>query len=120
MADVISNLASTAVQKLEWKGEQVLKDMQRAQARAIGYVIAACVREAKHNHPGWKRRSGRAEKSIHKLAITRERDRVVGQWGSKLFYVLFLERDHGSFLRNAGDKLYPMLPGKIREFYENP
>ena len=113
------NLASKAVQCLEWKGEQILRTMRRAEARGAGFVIARCVGHAKRNHPGWKRRSGRAEKSIRKIELTRDAGgNLIGKWGSTLFYVKFLEINNGAFLRNAADTWYPKLAGKIREFFQ--
>lgn len=112
------NLASKAVQRLEWKGKQVVKTMQRAEARAMGLTIFRCVAFAKRNHPGWKTRTGRAEKSVRKIKITRERGTLVGEWGSTLFYVRFLELHNGAFLRSAGDRIYPQLPGLIARFFK--
>lgn len=104
--------------RLEWKGDQILASMRRAEARASGFVIARCVAHAKRNHPGWKRRTGRAERSIRKIKLTRDGDgRLVAEWGSTLFYVLFLELRHGGALRAAADVWYPQLAGKIAEFF---
>ncbi len=109
---------SGVVSTLEWKGKKVLATMRRAEARGSGFVIFKCVKHAKKNHPGWKRRSGRAEKSIRKISLTRDsRGNLVGEWGSKLFYVLFLEIE-SSFLRNAADAWYPKLAGKIHDFFK--
>lgn len=115
---MVKNLGSTAIQKLEWKGDQVIKTMQRAELRAAAWVIAACVRHAKRNHPGWKNRSKRAQNSVKRQNLKRGKDVLQSEWGSKVWYVLFLELFHGSFLRNAADIYYPMLKVKTREYFE--
>lgn len=112
------NLASAAVQRLEWKGEHLTRVMERAEKRGAAYVIAAAIRQAKRNHPGWKRRSGRAERSLKRHKLARENGTLVAEWGSLVFYVLFLELHHGSFLRHAADVWYPKLADKIREFFQ--
>lgn len=103
---------------LEWEGKKIIATMRRAEARGAGFIIARCVRHAKKNHPGWKKRSGEAEKSIRKISLTRGHGGLVGKWGSTLFYVPMLEIHKGVFLRKAGDVWYPKLAGKIAEFFK--
>ena len=112
-----TNFASKTVQRLEWKGKKISATMSRAEARAAGFIIFKSVLHAKRNHPGWKKITGKANKSIRKISLTREGGDLVGKWGSTLFYVRFLEIYKGAFLRNAGDVWYPKLAGKIGEFF---
>ncbi|MDA2936833.1 hypothetical protein MYX75_01035 [Acidobacteria bacterium AH-259-A15] len=110
-----------ATAELIWNGDKIIKQMIRAEKRGLGFVRARAVRQAKKSHPGWKSRTGRAHRSIRSLGkIEREGKNLVAKWGSNLFYVLFLEVNHGSFMRAAGDAVYPMLGRKIKGFFENP
>jgi len=106
---------------LVWHGDRIISEMRRAEVRGIGFVRAAAARHARRNHPGWKKISGRAERSVKPQGkVHREGNAFVGEWGSRLFYVLFLELHNGSFLRNAADATYPKLADQIRRFYEQP
>jgi len=74
----------SVVSTLVWKGEKVLKTMRRAEARGAGFIIFRSVQHARKNHPGWKRRSGKAEKSVRKISLTRDSSgKLVGKWASR-------------------------------------
>ena len=101
---------------LNWKGDQVAEKVQAAEIAGLNDTAAACVTEAKNNHPGWNNVTSTAEGSV---AIW-EPARRVGTfsrviWGSRgVKYVIWLELKHGSFLRNAADKVYPSLQRRIK------
>ena len=106
-------------QVFEWNGDKIVSQMRRAEVRGIGFVRAMAVRQAKQNHPGWRSRSKRAQRSIKALGrVHRDGSDFSAEWGSRLWYVLFLELDHGSFLRAAADATYHKLHAKIEEFYD--
>jgi hypothetical protein len=105
----------------QWNGDQIAAAIGRASRFAIDEVMSACVLYAKQNHPGWKNRTGTAEGSIRVVDFAHEDERgTVGVWGSvDVDYMIWLELNHGSALRNAADSLYPRLHERIRAAYDN-
>lgn len=112
-----------------WNGDKVRRRVIKAVERGVNVVMAAAVLEAKMNHPGWKNVFLIAEGSVRILKFAKgSRNVVSGEWGSAggpkpvpgqkpkaPSYVLWLEVNHGSFLRNAADKEYPKLTAAIRD-----
>ena len=120
---------------IKWRGDELIRKKNKAIAMALNIVAKQSVLEAINNHPGWisgpttkPYRTGLAEGSIRVKdhATARKREVVWGSvWGGSQFsnirvsrrtgrlhtsnYVWYLEFDHGSFLRNAADKIYPTL-----------
>ncbi len=108
-------------QVFEWNGDKIISKMRRAEVRGLGFTRARSVAHAKRNHPGWRSRSKRAQRSIKALGkVHRDGSEFVAEWGSRLWYVLFLDLFHGSFLRSAADATYGKLHAKIKEFYDKP
>lgn len=102
---------------VEWFGDRIKQKILNASVQGVNAVMAACVLEAKHNHPGWRNITGTAEGSVKIIEFAKQQaDHVEGQWGSMgVNYLIWLEYKYGSFLRNAADKLYSTLTGKIKE-----
>lgn len=110
-------MANPSTMTINWRGGQVRGATTGAVKKGIDDTMAAAAISAKSSHPGWRNRTGAAEGSVGIIAPARERgDGVVGEWGSKgVNYVIWLELKRGSFLRNAGDKEYPNLVGRIKQ-----
>ena len=108
-----------AIFELTWRGDEVLKKMEKAQARGINVVMEAAVRTAKDNHPGWIYRTGKAEGSVRIIQFAKDVfGTIQGVWGSiGPNYVIVLEVLHGSFLRSAAAKEYPKLKAAIKESF---
>lgn len=101
---------------LKWRGDQVKKKVLAATKWGIDKTMSEAVIHAKRNHPGWRNRTGAAEGSVRIVREAQVRGKhVVGVWGSTgINYVIWLEFKQGSFLRTAGDAVYPRLRGHIR------
>lgn len=100
--------------RINWKGKQVSDRVKQACADGINETTAACVRQAKSNHPGWNNVTGTAEGSIqlHRTAYAAS---LVGEWGSRgVDYMTWLEFLHGHALQAAADLEYPNLGDRIR------
>jgi len=103
--------------RLDWGGDAVHERYLRACERAVNETAAACVRQAKQNHPGWQNRTGTAEGAVGIVEpAQREGSRVVAVWGDAegVEYMPYLEFQHGHFLMNAAAAEYPKLKGRIR------
>lgn len=100
-----------------WRGNEMLRKIQEAERYGIDKTMADCVIAAKSNHPGWQNRTGTAEGSIRVVEFAHEDQAgLVGTWGSvDVNYMIWLELNHGSALRNAADANYPKLRGYIAE-----
>ncbi len=103
--------------KLDWKGDDVLKQVVKATKDGIDEVMGECVVDAQANTPvltGNLRRSIKPQEPAHE-----EGDVVVGVWGSAdVDYALPVEvgsrgRPGRNMLRNAADKNYPRLEETI-------
>jgi hypothetical protein len=105
---------------MAFEGERVKERMREAARKGIDEIMASCVIYAKQNHPGWKNVTSTAEGSVRIVSFAQPRgEGFSGMWGSAdVDYVIWLELNHGSFLRNAGDVFYRQLPGAIREHFE--
>lgn len=106
--------------RFNWRGDDVTRRLVRAAKIGIDETLAACVVEAKSNHP-YVNRTGTAEGSVRMVPAQQEGRRIVGRWGSFIVrYFIFLEigttRTPGGFpsLRPAADKEYPKLRRRIR------
>lgn len=102
---------------LRWNGDDVKRKVERAARIGIDKTMAQAVVHAKRNHPGWKNRTGLAEGSVRIIqqAERRGSGQIVGVWGSTgVNYVIWLELKQGSFLRSAGDAVYPKLKENIK------
>lgn len=105
---------------LNWQGDAVIKKMLGAQKKGVDAVMAAAVLTAKNSHPGWINDTGTAEGSVRivNFADRLAAGRIGGVWGSvDVNYVIWLEVNHGSFLRRAARTNYPKLASKIRGFF---
>ena len=112
--------------KLDWKGDDVLKQVVKATRQGIDEVMGECVVDAQANTPvltGNLRRSIKPQEPAHE-----EGDVVVGVWGSAgignreseedVGYAFYVEvgsrgRPGRNMLRNAADKNYPRLEDTI-------
>jgi hypothetical protein len=99
-----------------WNGDKVRRRVLKAVERGVNVVMAAAVLQAKLHHPGWRNITALAEGSVRVITLAkRSGNAISGEWGSVgTGYVLWLELNHGSFLRNAADKEYPKLAKAIR------
>ena len=79
------------------------RPVEKACITVVNKTMASAVLYAKRNHPGWKNRTGRAERSVRIAQGARlEGSRCRGVWGSVgVNYVPRLERYHGMFLSKA-------------------
>ncbi len=103
---------------LKWFGDQVLKKVQKAAAGGINATMSAASKHAKRNHPGWKNVTGTAEGSIRIVRFAKPQISPVGLWGSvDVNYVIWLELNRGSFLRNAADAEYLHLRKRIAALF---
>lgn len=103
---------------LKWAGEDHKKRLVKAAKKGINRTLKEAATHAKANHPGWSNRSGKAEQSIKvlKSAGVDSKKIVSGLWGSTgVYYMRFLEHEHGSALRTAGDDVYKRLKKNIKE-----
>ncbi len=129
---------------LDWKGDQVVVKMRKAQRFAINKTMGQTVEYAKRNH-AWRNRTGLLEGSISIIDFaTRAGHGFRGEWGSKdVRYALIHElggrilpvkgkflkfKIDGNFvsvasvnipprpyLRPAADTIYPQLAENIKE-----
>jgi HK97 gp10 family phage protein len=106
--------------RLNWKGDELKKKMDRVVPWAINSIMADCVREAKQVHP-WKVRTGTLQGGIQMRVAELIGSAWVGLWGVwGVLYAIFQELGTvkmraNPFLRPAADKLYPKLKEKIKE-----
>ena len=103
---------------LEWHGDAHKKRLIKAAKKGIDKTLKEAATHARANHPGWESRSGKAEQSIKVLqaAEVDSKKTVSGLWGSTgVYYMRFLEHEHGSALRTAGDDVYKRLKKNIKE-----
>lgn len=104
--------------RIKWNGDQVERAVLAAAKLGIDQTMSACVIDAKQNHPGWRNRTGAAEGSMRIIREARKIDNengAIGRWGSKgIFYMIWLELNHGSALRSSADRNYPSLKGRIK------
>ena len=108
---------------LHWRGDEIKRKMERAAKIGIDETTAACVNEAKANHP-YQNVTGTAERSVQMRPAQKEGSRIVGRWGSfTCNYFLWLEimTAHSPAmpsLRPAADKEYPHLKRRIKEAFQ--
>ena len=78
--------------------------------------MAFAVEHAKRNHPGWRNRTGTAERSVRIVTPARKVGFYIGGvWGSVgVIYVQWLEQYHGEFLLNAANAARKELAGNVR------
>ena len=122
----MQSAGSTGMQKtagrmtLDWKGDQLISTLRRAQVEGIEATMAAAVIHAKNNHE-WINRTGILERSIdiHDHAtVTRTGAR--GLWGSLDIVYALIHELGGQFikarpyLRPAADVQYPGLARRIK------
>lgn len=104
----------------KWFGKKIQQKAGKAAERAVNQVMREAVKSAKQNHPGWDNITTAAEGSVRILDFAKFRSGVaVGLWGSRnVNYVIWLELNHGSFLRRAGDIEYKRLPSRLAENFK--
>lgn len=123
---------------LDWRGEQVKRNLRTAQVKGIDTTMAACVLHAKENHgPGahgaqrFETQTGQLERSVRIVDAGHEiRGGARGRWGSTdLAYARRIElgfqgKDSAGrvvdapaypFLIPAANDEYPKLARRIRE-----
>lgn len=102
--------------KLVWRGDQVVRAVEKAAKLGIDQTMSRCVIDAKQNHSGWNNRTGAAEGSMRMLQQAEPSgNQIKGKWGSMgIFYMIWLELNHGSALRSSADRNYPSLKGRIK------
>ena len=100
--------------RLTWHGKDIEARLLKATRQGTDETTAACVNDAKPNTPvvtGILQGSERAEPAEIKGDI------VSADWGSfDVNYALFIE-EREFMLRNAADKEYPKLAGRIKKRY---
>ena len=102
---------------LEWHGDAHKKRLIRPRKR-VSTKPSKRPRPCEGESSGWESRSGKAEQSIKVLqaAEVDSKKVVSGLWGSTgIYYMRFLEHEHGSALRTAGDDVYKGLKRNIKE-----
>lgn len=129
---------------LEWKGDELMTKMKKAQRFGINKTMSLAVEHAKRNHE-WRNRTGTLEGSVSIIEFAIQQGRGFrGEWGSKdVRYALIHElggrivpvrgkflkfRVDGNFvsvasvdipprpyLRPAADAIYPQLAENITE-----
>ncbi len=101
---------------LNWRGDEVVRNVRKATKWGIDKTMSEVVIHAKRNHPGWKNITANAEGSVRIIRPAHDGGgAIIGIWGSVgVLYVIYLEFKSGSFLRTAGDAIYPRLLGHIR------
>ena len=106
---------------LEWNGAKIIEKFVKAVEQGVNETMAASVKRAKFNHPGWKNITGTAEGSIRIQEFAKTSPgSTVGKWGSvNVKYMLPLEIFHGSALRNASDAEYPKLASRIKKAFKS-
>lgn len=108
---------------INWKGNELIKKMNRAEARGINEIVKKAIVYALAHHPEWVYRTGVAENSITQKQFATPR-KPVALWGSvwtalgKSNYVWYLEFFHGSFLRKSADVNYPDLAKTIKKAFK--
>lgn len=107
--------------RLEWNGDQLIEDVERAARHAINETLQEVDDIATTAH-WWRPWTGYGERHIETRPAIVEGDRVVGTVGTtysghkgvrSFFYALFLEIKH-PWLRPAGDVAFPKLADRIR------
>jgi hypothetical protein len=111
-----------AEKNFTWSGDKISKKFARASEKAVNEVMEAAVKTAKFNHPGWKNITTLAEGSVQIIKFAKfSNGVVVGLWGSKnVNYVIWLELNHGSFLRRSADVEYPKLGRLLKAAFRGP
>jgi hypothetical protein len=102
--------------QMNWKGDDVARNILRYSVTALNDTGGECVRTAKSNHSGWQNRTGLAEGSIQVQQPAAHGSITPSmEWGSRAVkYFRRLEFEHGSALRSAAQVVYPTLPERIR------
>lgn len=103
---------------VNYRGLQVLANVQRATKQAIDETTEAAVQHARDNH-SWVSRTGTLEASLRNEEAEQEGDDIVGRWGSTVSYAIFLElgtvhSEADPFIRPAGDAEHPKLARRIK------
>ena len=101
---------------LNWRGDQVVRNVRAATKWGIDKTMSEVVIHSRRNHPGWTNITGNAEGSVRIIRPAQDASgAIIGIWGSVgVLYVIYLEFKSGSFLRTAGDAIYPRLVKHIR------
>ncbi len=124
----------------KWYGDDVKRAVYQATAWGINKIVSESIQYALDNHPGWKYRTGVAERSISqkKFSEVRKTGVTPAVWGSlwskmpeKVIdkvtgnpitittnYVFFLEKYHGHFLQHSADINYPKLNDRIKSKFK--
>lgn len=101
--------------KTTWYIDDLKRRARSAALDAINETNDETAKYTRAHHPGWKNRTGEAERSIVFAPADMIRPRLArGRVGSTLWRFLFLELKHGSALRNAGDVEFPKLADRLR------
>lgn len=100
---------------IEWNGDQMKRKARAAALSGLDAIAQKCVDGAKSDHPGWKNKTGAAEASIGIISPANEDGAGAAvQWGSSgVAYMIWLELNHGSAMRNQADLNYPNLAAEV-------
>lgn len=94
--------------------DALVSRVAEATALAIDQTTAACVMQAKTNHP-WQNQTGTLEGSIEMRPAETDGTMVRGTWGSfSVIYAIYLELKGWAYLRPAADAEYPKLVDRIK------
>jgi hypothetical protein len=105
--------------KLTWRGAEIGGRVNNASKVGIDQTMADCVaytQQPPPPGPGAPHDTGWLKSQITFRPAIRQGGRLVGRWGNidGPDYALVQEMKH-SYLRRAGDALYPTLAARIRE-----
>lgn len=108
--------------RVEWRGEQVKRAVEKAARLAIDETTASCVEPAKDRV---RVKTRILQGSIQFRPAKKEGDRIVGYWGSfDVNYALWQEiitfryAGHQPYLRPAAEIEYPKLAARVRAHYK--
>lgn len=106
-----------------WRGRQVAEAVEDAVMTAMTATLEATAERAKQDHPGWKSRTGEAERSIEVEPPERDGTAIVGRVVGRARHFPFLEggtkhMPAARTLERAGERECPQLERRIRSEFE--
>lgn len=111
-------MATTGQVKVNWYGDKVLERLESAEQRSLQAAADDAAAHARASHPGWHRRSGTAESSLHAEPVRRTGSGWLARFGFHIPYGRKLAaRDNA--LGEARDRAARALPARMADELES-
>lgn len=104
--------------RLDWRGDELMRQMRRAEEAGLEETVELAAARARAVHPGWESRTGETERSIQPRALQRQQARTTAAFGFGVLHGVFLElgflgRPGAQTVQIAAREHFPQLAARI-------